>query len=168
MNPLFIAHLIGDFLLQPKWLVDLKEKRPAGIVLHASIHAATMFALVVPQNSKAIIAILLIAVAHGIIDYLKIFFNKRVTVYSVPFLTDQIMHSVVMMCAAYFVNFSGIFWQTQSGLLVLFILSFFSFAVAWLNLSGGANKKLTALTALQKFSLVAISFLLFLIPSRLF
>lgn len=168
MNPLFIAHLIGDFLLQPKWLVNLKEKKSAGIVLHAGIHAVCMFLLIIPQTSKAIIAILLIALIHGIIDYFKIFFNKRMTAYSIPFLTDQILHCVVMMCAAYFVNFSGIFWKTQNGFLVLFLLSFFSLGVAWLNLSSGVNKNLTALTALQRFSLITISFLLFLIPSRLF
>lgn len=132
MNPLFISHLLADFLLQPTWLVKWKEKSFNGTVVHSLIHAAVILALIGSKNIAAIAAIIFIAATHGIIDHIKINVPKKS--FERAFALDQIVHAVILLLAMRFLPFNSIFWNSLNGILTLSILAFFSFGIGIWNL----------------------------------
>lgn len=92
---LFLAHIIADFFLQTKWMVDGKEnggkRSMLMLTLHSLIHSLMAY-LIVGDWSLWYIAIV-IFVTHFIIDWCKILFRgKSVSV----FLIDQISHIAVI------------------------------------------------------------------------
>ena len=100
---LFLAHLIGDFLLQPNtWVIDKEDRKVASkyLYFHVLIHlAATM--LLLWDLSYWKIA-LIIVVSHYIIDLLKLYVNPLFENKSIPFFIDQVLHIIVLYCCAYF------------------------------------------------------------------
>ena len=92
---LLLAHIIADFFLQTKWMVEGKEnggKRSMRMLtLHSIIHSLMAY-LIVGDWSLWYIAIV-IFVTHFIIDWCKIMFRgKSVS----AFLIDQLSHVVVL------------------------------------------------------------------------
>ncbi len=71
---LLLAHLIGDFLLQPTSWVEDKEKnkqKSLYLYLHTFLHCAIAWILV---GEKAFFGFaVLLAILHGLIDFLKYF-----------------------------------------------------------------------------------------------
>lgn len=177
MNPLFPAHIIADFLLQPSALVAWKMKRIAGIVAHAAVHAAVLALFLVPllTHKEVVAAILIIASLHGLIDYAKIQFQKagRGT-FLQNFLLDQLAHFLVLAVATFAVNFDMPLWKSEMGIGILSLLFFFSFIFALWNL-GAVRARLPAgrqAANMQKtesprtrFGLIVLVFLLFFIPA---
>jgi len=89
---LILAHLIGDFFLQPQqWVKDKEKKklRSKWLYLHIGIHLALM--LLIVWDVSFVIPILIIAGIHLIIDASKILLqnnkNKRWL-----FFLDQVLH----------------------------------------------------------------------------
>ncbi len=89
---LFLAHFLGDFLLQPSsWVADKEEKKlkSSKLYLHAIIHAALVFLLLWDINLWYLA--ILIGATHLIIDGIKVSFqnkkNKRIL-----FFIDQLVH----------------------------------------------------------------------------
>ncbi|TMM53657.1 DUF3307 domain-containing protein [Maribacter algarum] len=102
---LFLAHLIGDFLVQPnKWVLH-KEKNKASskyLYFHVLIHfAATMLLLWDLSYWKIAIVIL---VSHYLIDLIKLYVNPLFKNKSIPFFIDQVLHILILYCCAYFDN----------------------------------------------------------------
>lgn len=94
---LFLAHLIGDFLLQPKaWVEDkeMKKEKSVFLYLHTLLHL--LLVLVLIWKTNFIIYGILIAVSHGIIDYCKLRFQNEKTK-RIWFIVDQSMHIVVLI-----------------------------------------------------------------------
>ena len=92
---LLLAHIIADFFLQTKWMVEGKEnggKRSMRMLtLHSIIHSLMAY-LIVGDWSLWYIAIV-IFVTHFIIDWCKIMFRgKSVS----AFLIDQLSHVIVI------------------------------------------------------------------------
>ena len=67
---LFLAHLLGDYPLQPMWLVRSKSQT-WGLVLHGSIHLLTLLLLVGPFRSVIWPQILALAIFHFFVDVVK-------------------------------------------------------------------------------------------------
>jgi len=91
---LFLAHLIGDFLLQPAHWVKAKEEKKLGawqLYIHALLHG--LLILLITWNWRFWKWALLIAVVHLIIDALKIILqnnsNRRLL-----FFIDQALHFI--------------------------------------------------------------------------
>lgn len=98
---LLMAHLIGDFILQPKSWVDEKEARKLKspkLYLHVAIHIGLMFLLLFDISYWRII--LFIGVSHLIIDALKLTLQKKKTK-RFYFFTDQILHLIVILESCY-------------------------------------------------------------------
>lgn len=98
---LLLAHLIGDFFLQPEqWVKDKEKKKLKSIWLyvHVSIHIALMFVLL--WDLQYTLLILSIGFMHLIIDSLKIQLqqknNKRLL-----FFLDQLFHFVTIFVLVY-------------------------------------------------------------------
>ena len=132
MNPIFIAHLVADFLFQPTWLVKWKKRSSKGIIVHASIHAAILAVLVIPQTFLAAAIILIIALTHGIIDHIKISLPKKS--FEPAFLFDQVIHAAILLFAMRFLPFNQNFWNSENGVLLAALLVFFSFGIGLWNL----------------------------------
>jgi hypothetical protein len=93
---IILAHLIGDFILQPsKWVTDKEEKKAKSRYLywHATIHLVLLLLLVAKWDF--IIYGIVLATIHGIIDYAKLRFQTKSTKRN-WFFTDQILHIISM------------------------------------------------------------------------
>ncbi|MEK7523639.1 MAG: DUF3307 domain-containing protein [Patescibacteria group bacterium] len=140
MNPLFIAHLAADFLLQPKWLAKLKEQRQAGVVIHSLVHAVLTAACLATLRPDALTFAFLLGAAHGVIDSVKIRYQNHHGTFGRSFLLDQTVHFLVLIAASKFIlakltPLPLAFWNTQPGIIILLIFSFFSFGVGVWNLA---------------------------------
>ncbi len=89
---ILLAHVLGDFFLQPNAWVAEKEKlklKSGKLYLHIVIHMALIF-LVFLSFSVWKLA-LLIGLAHGLIDALKLISQKETTK-RIWFFVDQLLH----------------------------------------------------------------------------
>jgi hypothetical protein len=92
-----LAHLIGDFLLQPgSWVQDKKSKkiRSVKLYIHALIHG--LLVLLVLWDVKYWLLALVIMITHYAIDLLKLYQQKSTTKIS-WFWTDQILHLISLV-----------------------------------------------------------------------
>jgi len=124
---LSLAHLIGDFFLQPlKWVKDKEEKKLKSIWLyvHIAIHIALMFLML--WDTSYTLLILSIGISHFIIDALKLILQKKKTK-RFYFFTDQLLHftSIVGIAAVFSENnFDFIFTISNPLILLIFCLAF--------------------------------------------
>ena len=105
--PLILAHLLGDFLLQPNSWVGAKEKKKLGSVylyLHVLIHMALVMIFLWDINLWWIAVI--VGVTHFIIDGIKLLFQTSKTKRT-WFFVDQLLHFAViaLLSVVYFPYF---------------------------------------------------------------
>lgn len=94
---LFLAHLLGDFLLQPDSWVDAKEEKKLyawQLYVHALVHFALIMILVYDLSFWK--WALLIAVFHLIIDTGKLFMQKK-RARRRYFFIDQLLHILIIV-----------------------------------------------------------------------
>ncbi|ROI10294.1 DUF3307 domain-containing protein [Kaistella haifensis] len=98
--PLILAHLLGDFLLQPNsWVAD-KERKKAGSVylyLHILLHAVLAFVFLWNIELWWIAAV--IGVSHFLIDWAKLNFQNAKTKRT-WFFVDQLLHILVIVAVS--------------------------------------------------------------------
>ena len=96
LTQLLLAHLIGDFIVQPEgWVRDkeLKKHRSPKIYLHVLIHG--MLTLLLVWDLTFWLPVMLIVLSHFLIDLAKVNFqkpNNRVF----WFITDQALHLIIL------------------------------------------------------------------------
>ncbi len=121
---LFLAHLVGDFLLQPNLWVLHKEKhkiKSKYVYLHVLIHFLLILLLLWDLSYWGVA--LLIAVSHYVIDLLKLYTSPLFKHGNIPFFIDQLLHVLVLYICAYYGNFwehtitlsERIDWQLVAG-----------------------------------------------------
>lgn len=129
---LVLAHLLGDFVLQPaRWIRDRNKHKfhsPA-LYYHVGVHILSML-VVMGFNCRYLAAWVIIPVSHLIIDGFKARFHGKYNE-RLLFLTDQALHLLVIggMVLYYFpaeVDFS--FLRSPEMLLTLTALVFISYA----------------------------------------
>ncbi|GAA3584091.1 DUF3307 domain-containing protein [Snuella lapsa] len=102
---LLIAHLIGDFFLQPKSWVKSKEKkklRSRELYFHVLIHVA-LTALIL-WDLTLIPIVIAIGISHFIIDATKLLIQKKKTKRQLFFL-DQLFHiAIIVLCYFFFTD----------------------------------------------------------------
>lgn len=124
---LLLAHLLGDFLLQPtSWVLDKESKKHRSIYLyiHTLLHGILAWILV-GEMAFGWFALLL-ALSHGFIDFLKLQFQKKKTKRN-WFVADQILHlmAILIIITVYqnlsldFEVFNNQFWILITGILFL-------------------------------------------------
>jgi hypothetical protein len=94
---LLLAHLLGDFLLQPtSWVKDkeLKKHKSLYLYLHAFLHFILAWILVGKQDFGWYA--LALAISHGFIDFLKLYFQTTITKRN-WFTIDQILHLLLIL-----------------------------------------------------------------------
>ncbi|WP_044638207.1 DUF3307 domain-containing protein [Siansivirga zeaxanthinifaciens] len=96
---LLLAHIIGDFLLQPKAWVKEKQKRKLKsnkLYLHVLIHVVLTSVLLWDTALWPIV--LTIGVTHLVIDAAKLLFQKKKTK-RLLFFIDQLLHvTIIYLC----------------------------------------------------------------------
>ena len=94
---LILAHLIGDFLLQPTSWVKAKEKKKLKayqLYLHAALHGVLIMVLMWDWTFLPWAGMLMFI--HFIIDALKLLLQKKDT-RTTYFITDQILHILSLL-----------------------------------------------------------------------
>lgn len=95
--PLILAHLTGDFLLQPdSWVAEKERKkhRSAYLYLHVLLHTVLAFVLLADIRLWWIAAI--VGLSHLIIDWSKLYFQNQNTRRR-WFIIDQAAHIAVIL-----------------------------------------------------------------------
>ena len=124
---LLLAHLLGDFLLQPtSWVLDKESKKYKSkyLYIHTLLHGILAW-LIVGEIAFGWFALAL-AVSHGLIDFLKLEFQKKKTKRN-WFVIDQMLHliTIVLIASLYdnlivdFTLFNNRFWILITGILFL-------------------------------------------------
>jgi hypothetical protein len=97
---LLLAHLLADFPLQPRWLVEAKQ-RPDGLVLHVGIHFLTTLLLVGDLRWQLLPPVVALALVHFVIDLAKYRLAViRPAWVTLPYLIDQAVHVLTLLGAA--------------------------------------------------------------------
>lgn len=104
---LAIAQLVADFVWQTDEMVRQKQeairvaaagnwRRFVGYTMHGAVLLAASIVLVSPWwSGKVVTAVLIVTIAHLILDYLKCRYVSKATVSII--LTDQLLHLVVIL-----------------------------------------------------------------------
>jgi hypothetical protein len=127
---LLLAHLIGDFFLQPKLWVEAKETnklKSSKLYLHVAIHVVLMFLICFDLSYWKLI--LIIGFSHFVIDSLKLLLQKKKTK-RFYFFADQMLH-ILSIAGSYFLFYSNdhklFFEVSETHLLFLLALLFLTY-----------------------------------------
>ena len=94
---LLLAHLLGDFIWQPNsWVSHKEAKKHKSIYLYFHILLHAVLAAILVGKISFIPYAVLIAVTHGIIDLIKLNFQKPNTKRT-WFVMDQIAHILILI-----------------------------------------------------------------------
>ena len=100
--PLILAHLLGDFILQPNsWVADKEQKKGGSIYLYIHILLHTILAFVFLWDRNLWWIALIIGVTHFLIDWAKLQFQNQKTKRT-WFFIDQIAHVLVIAVLSMF------------------------------------------------------------------
>lgn len=99
---LVLAHLVGDFLLQPTtWVKDKKKKKIKSKYLYYHVGLHFLLLLITTQfESNYFLGILFVALSHFGIDCTKLYFEKKKTE-KLWFFADQLLHLLVIAIVVY-------------------------------------------------------------------
>jgi Protein of unknown function (DUF3307) len=101
---LFLAHLLGDYPLQPMWLVRSKSQM-WGLVLHGSIHLLTLLLLVGPFRGEIWPQILTLAIFHFFVDVVKYRTTEGRPEWTVSsYFIDQTVHILSIIVVTAWIN----------------------------------------------------------------
>jgi len=124
---LLLAHLLGDFIWQPNsWVADKEAKKHKSIYLYVHILLHGVLAAVLAWEIEFIPYAILIGIVHGIIDLIKLNFQKSSTKRT-WFVLDQVAHILVLIAIVFLYQnktinllwFDNQFWILVTGILLL-------------------------------------------------
>lgn len=98
---LILAHILGDFMLQPdKWVADKNRKKHKSkyLYFHVVIHAALLWVLL-QFELKYWAVFLIIPLSHFLIDWAKLYFQGKMEPRKL-FIIDQLLHLLVIFFVA--------------------------------------------------------------------
>ena len=105
--PLILAHLLGDFLLQPSsWVADKEKKKLGSIYLYLHVLIHMVLVMIVLWNIELWWIAVIVGITHFIIDGIKLIFQTSKTKRT-WFFVDQLLHVavIVMLSVLYFPYF---------------------------------------------------------------
>jgi len=102
---LILAHILGDFLLQPNsWVKAKEEKKALAWQLYAHVMIHGLLSLLILFNLTDWKLVTMITFSHLIIDYAKLKFQKESTKIA-WFIADQIAHlGVILILGLFWIN----------------------------------------------------------------
>tara|TARA_R110002033_G_scaffold170767_1_gene214150 strand:+ start:403 stop:1113 length:711 start_codon:yes stop_codon:yes gene_type:complete len=125
---LLLAHLVGDFLLQPTtWVKDKKKKKIKSKYLYYHIGLHLLLLLITTQfNKDYLLGIFFLVLSHLAIDCAKLYFEKKKTA-KLWFFIDQLLHllMIVVVVYCYFpyeIPFESLYSQQSLALITSLVL----------------------------------------------
>ena len=124
---LLLAHLIGDFILQPtSWVIDKETNKYRSIYLYLHTFLHFILAWVLVGKLEFVWFATGLAVSHGFIDFLKLNFQTSKTK-RIWFSVDQILHFLVIVAITLIYSnnqidllfFGNKFWIVFTGFILL-------------------------------------------------
>lgn len=117
---LILAHLLGDFILQPNsWVSDKENRRLKSKYLYFHVLIHTILSFIFLWNLQLWWVAVLVGVSHFMIDAAKLSFQNRKTKKS-WFFIDQLLHVLVIAgISFYFKEFNFEFLKDQNFLKIL-------------------------------------------------
>ena len=104
---LLLAHLIGDFLLQPnRWVIHKEANKAKSKYLYAHVFLHFLVTMVVLWDLSYWKIALIITVSHYVIDLAKLY-ATLFKLKSIPFFIDQFLHIMILYGCAYYGNLWG-------------------------------------------------------------
>ena len=101
---MILCHLLGDFVLQPKFWVSKRETNIRYLLYHVAVHAGLLILFFITDLANNWLNILFLVTAHLAIDSLKIGLQQKWPNYRTRlFLGDQLLHFITIF-AIYFFN----------------------------------------------------------------
>ena len=101
---LILAHILGDFILQPnKWVADKEQKKIRSPYLYFHILIHTLLSFILLWNLKLWWIAVLVGVSHFIIDTLKLHLQKEKN-RRMWFFADQGLHLLVILGISVFLQ----------------------------------------------------------------
>jgi protein-S-isoprenylcysteine O-methyltransferase Ste14 len=98
---LLLAHLLGDFLLQPtSWVLDKETKKLRSKYLYIHILVHGIIASILIREMAFVPFAVGLAIIHGAIDFLKLYFQKKKTK-RIWFISDQLLHLLSIIGIAF-------------------------------------------------------------------
>lgn len=95
--PLILAHLLGDFLLQPNsWVADKEKKKLGSIYLYLHVLIHMVLVMIVLWNIELWWIAVIVGITHFIIDGIKLIFQTSKTKRT-WFFVDQLLHVAVII-----------------------------------------------------------------------
>src|SRR5690554_1753327 len=98
---ILLAHLAGDFVFHPrKWVEDRNKNgyKSKYLYLHIGIHFLLLLLLFATELQEVFGYIMLIIVAHYLIDLSKVYLNRTSRVSPLRlFITDQLLHLITLV-----------------------------------------------------------------------
>jgi hypothetical protein len=89
---LILAHLVGDFVLQNRWLV-LRKRTLCGLTLHVGLLGLVMAVVTWDRLGQWWPWLCVILIVHGVTDWAKVRLEPRLRLPPIlPFLADQLVH----------------------------------------------------------------------------
>ena len=142
---MFLAHLIGDYILQWDELAMWKSRALAGVLAHGAVVTLITFVFVLPFDRFWWQGALFISLCHLLIDIAQLPLTKRPTSGTFPlirFTIDQLLHIGVILTALYFGGYFtyGRFWgnlitEVSSNPFMIYLLGYTILAMpAWIVL----------------------------------
>lgn len=107
---LLIGHFLGDFYFQNNKLALSKEKNFNDLLIHSSIYGLSIFFISLPVISQGLIKwLLLIAILHFAVDWLKFYINRKfklnVKGKTRLYFIDQLNHIIVIILIVMIIGF---------------------------------------------------------------
>lgn len=124
---LLLAHLLGDFIGQPNsWVADKEAKKHKSIYLYLHILLHGVLTAILVGEIQFIPYAVFITILHGIIDLIKLHFQKNKTKRT-WFIVDQILHVLVLIGVVFLYQnksidiswFGNQFWILITGILLV-------------------------------------------------
>ena len=124
---LLLAHLIGDFLLQPTtWVNDKKKRKVRSKYLYCHVGVHLLLLLITTRfSSQYFPAVILIALSHFGIDCIKLYLEKKKTAKS-WFFIDQLLHLAVIALVVFYyfpceIAIAGLYSQQSLALITALV-----------------------------------------------
>lgn len=105
---LLLAHLIGDFILQPnRWVIHKEANKVASKYLYFHVVLHFVITMLLLCDLSAWKMVLVITISHYFIDLAKLYATPLFKLKSIPFFIDQLLHILVLYCCAFYGNLEG-------------------------------------------------------------
>ncbi|ABO51590.1 hypothetical protein Dred_3088 [Desulforamulus reducens MI-1] len=104
---LLMGHLVGDYLLQTRWMAENKGSQTLALVLHSLVYTGAVFVFSLPVGGIKLSGVAVIFISHLILDKRTLTnwwitnINKSPDILWLRIMNDQTFHLLVLVAVAW-------------------------------------------------------------------